>query len=61
MPDCVHPNAPKSTVFFPFQGKSDKLQEKKQQSNPDAIYDYLSVALIPREVRAYLSRIVGMK
>ena len=28
VPDCVHPNAPRSTVFFSFQGKSDKSQEK---------------------------------
>jgi len=27
--------------FFSFQGKSDKSQEKQQQSNPDAIYVHL--------------------
>jgi len=26
--DCVHPCAPRSTVFFSFPGKSDKSQEK---------------------------------
>jgi hypothetical protein len=40
LPNCVHPGAPRSMVFFPFNGKSSKdvSRKKKNQSNPDAIY-----------------------
>jgi hypothetical protein len=41
LPDCVHPGAPRSTVFFFLSTANPGRtyhRKKNQQSNPDAIY-----------------------